>query len=80
MEPEYPVKTHGLVISIGQIQNFLGLAQTFKQLFIYVYRQLNNQFCDFQINILNCINSYKTEDDWEGRSSKPNCIFFYSFW
>ena len=77
MEPEYPVKTHGF--SIGQIKNFLGLAQTFKQLFIYVYRQLNNQFCDFQKNILNCINSYKTEDDWEGRSSKPNYIFLIHF-
>ena len=31
------MKTHGLVISIGQIKNFLGLAQTFKQLFIYIY-------------------------------------------
>ena len=61
MGPEYPVKTHGLVISIGQIKNFL--AQTFKQLFIYTYRQLKNRFCDFQINILNSVNSYKTEDD-----------------
>ena len=62
MEPKYPVQTHGLVISIGQIKNFLGSAQMFKQLFIY-NRQLKNQFCDFQIHILNSINSYKTEDD-----------------
>ena len=43
MELEYPVKTHGLVISIGQIKNFLGLAQTFKQLYIGIYRVYNKK-------------------------------------
>ena len=45
MEPEYPVKTHGLVISIGQIKNFLGLAQTFQAFveILYIYLRFSNK-------------------------------------
>lgn len=34
----------------------------------------------FLNKILNSLNSYKTEEDWDGKSRNHLIFFFYSFW